>query len=38
MQASDQIKAIVKRFFRGVYYILTLQWQKALDLASGKDV
>jgi hypothetical protein len=26
-----------KRYFRGVFYILTLQWKKAWDLASGKD-
>lgn len=38
MSTSDQLKAIVKRFFLGVYYILTLQFQKAVDLAAGKDV
>lgn len=32
------LTAIIKRYFLGVYYILTLQWDKARDLAAGRDL
>lgn len=34
----DKIIYIIKRYFLGVYYMLTLQWDKARDLAAGRDI